>query len=121
MGDPHIGDCDMLLTEMSPSWGKIVEKISGITKGFGLAILFLAISVNAVDIIGRVFLHRPLLGSVELLGFIAVLFFAVAFAYTAGNDGHITMDLLTSRFPDRIRPVIRSIMAQSEFPKCDSL
>lgn len=61
--------------------------------------------MTCVDVVGRFFGH-PVLGSVELVGFMATLTVALALPYTHSVDGHIGVELFIRSVSPRIQAVV---------------
>ncbi len=87
---------------------KIVHK-------FGYWVLFVLMFLTVADVIGRYLSNRvpgfqPVPGTFELTEFaLAVIVFA-SIGYTQVRGEHISIDVLTSRFPARVQAVLNSIM-----------
>ncbi|VBB44172.1 Tripartite ATP-independent periplasmic transporter DctQ component [uncultured Desulfatiglans sp.] len=62
--------------------------------------------MTCVDVVGRFFGH-PVLGSVEIVGFLATLTVALALPYTHRMDGHIGVELFIRSVSPRIQAVVR--------------
>ena len=78
----------------------------------GVGVFFLAVMmmVTAVDVIGRFVFNLPVKGSIEITGFLLVFTIFLAIAYAQSREQHITIDILVSRFPDRARLIINTII-----------
>jgi TRAP-type C4-dicarboxylate transport system permease small subunit len=89
---------------MNRFW-KIVEwtleklKIGGAACLVGMSLL------TCIDVVGRFFRH-PILGSVELVGFMATLSVAMALPYTHQVKAHIGVEILVRLFSERIQILI---------------
>ena len=77
------------------------------------AVMFALMLVTCVDVLGRYFLNRPLLGGLELTELLlsAAIFFALPLVSLRGD--HVTVDLLDAVTPDwlvRIQHVFASLV-----------
>lgn len=64
--------------------------------------------LTCADVILR-FFRRPIPGTYELVGFLGALSVSFALAYTSLERGHIAVDLLIKKFPNRVRNFIDGI------------
>ena len=66
--------------------------------------------VNVIDIVGTTLFNWPFPGIIEVVGlFQAVtIVLAIALAYTLRH--HITVEILTSRFPEHVQAIVGSIV-----------
>jgi len=77
----------------------------------GAGVFFLAIMmlVTTVDVLSRFFFNAPITGSIEITGFLLVLTILLGIPYAAAKREHITIDIVTSKLPDRMRLNLTSI------------
>ena len=77
----------------------------------GAGVFFLAIMmlVTTVDVLSRFFFNAPITGSIEITGFLLVLTILLGIPYAAAKREHITIDIVISKFPDRMRLKLTSI------------
>ena len=87
---------------------KILNSCSSFLKFLGALALTGMMLLTVVDVIGRFFKH-PIFGSVELVGFMAVIVTAAALPYTYKKDGHVGVEILTRLLPTKTRIVIEII------------
>ena len=87
---------------------KILNKCSRSLKFLGALALTGMMLLTVVDVIGRFFKH-PIFGSVELVGFMAVIATAAALPYTYKQDGHVGVEILTRLLPTKIRILVEII------------
>jgi tripartite ATP-independent transporter DctM subunit len=62
--------------------------------------------LTAGDVIGRYLLKRPITGAFEITQYLMVILAFMAVAYTAVNKGHVSVDILTSRFSSKMQGII---------------
>ncbi len=63
----------------------------------GMAVL------TGVDVVGRAAFNKPLFGTEEMVGMLAVLVVGLSLPYTHSQGSHIGVELVVSRLPRRIR------------------
>jgi TRAP-type C4-dicarboxylate transport system permease small subunit len=61
--------------------------------------------LTCADVVGRVFRH-PIFGTVEIVGFMATLAVAMALPYTHQVEGHIGVEILVRKLPQKVCRVI---------------
>jgi tripartite ATP-independent transporter DctM subunit len=105
-----------IVTESSNHHGKIygflrsiVGQISRVFNAAAIVILVLMTLLILADIILRYLFYQPVIGSTDLLGFMAGSIVFLALAQTAFHNGHISLELLISRFSPRSQAAIKSI------------
>lgn len=62
--------------------------------------------VVAADVVLRYFFNNPITGSSEIVELMLVTVTFLAVAYTASEKGHITITMVTSRFPQRVQAIL---------------
>lgn len=82
-------------------FNSILDRTSGMLRYLGAIALTLMMLLTVVDVIGRFFKH-PIFGSVELVGFLAVIVAAAALPHTYKIDGHVGVEIVTRMLPKRI-------------------
>jgi TRAP-type C4-dicarboxylate transport system permease small subunit len=71
--------------------------------------LFGMMIVVVIDVIGRYAFDKPLMGAYELVGYLMAIAGPWAIGYSQIQKGHIRVDFLLKRFPNRGQAVITSI------------
>lgn len=84
---------------------KLFVGCRSLLKFLGAACLVGMTLVTCVDVIGR-YLGHPILGSVELVGFMATLAAALALPYTHEMRGHVGVEILVRLFSEKTQAVI---------------
>ena len=87
------------------SFWKIVQWILDIMKIIGAACLVGMMLLTCVDVVGRAFGH-PIFGSVEIVGYIAILSVVMAMPYTHQVRGHIGVEIIVRLFSERTQTII---------------
>ena len=75
----------------------------------GLLLAMMALTV--ADVAGRYLLARPVTGATELTELLLVAVIFTGLPAVALDDGHVTVDLVTARLPDRIQPWRRAALS----------
>lgn len=78
----------------------VLDRLSEVLRVVGAVALAGMMLLTVVDVIGRFFKH-PIFGSVELVGFLAVIAIAAALPYTDKMDGHVGVEILVRLMPER--------------------
>ncbi len=84
---------------------KVLDKFSDFLKMIGEAALVGMMLLTVVDVIGRFFKH-PIFGSVELVGFFALIIVATALPYTYKMDGHVGVEILVRLLSKKAQLII---------------
>lgn len=74
----------------------------------GIAAIIIMVLTTA-DILMRRFLDMPIRGGLEITSALLVVLGACSFAWIMTEKGHIVVNLVTSKYPQRLRGVILSI------------
>ena len=88
---------------------RVVFPLNGVMHKVGLAILLLMMFLTVGDVVGRYFFNRPISGTFELTNFMLALVVFFAIGYTQVRRGHISIDVVVSRFSPRAQAIIDSI------------
>jgi len=83
----------------------VIKLLNGIAMGTVAAMMFL----TATDVILRYVFNRPIGGAYELMEYMMAILIPFGLAYCALQGGHVSVDLLVSRFPKKIQSIIGSI------------
>ena len=84
---------------------KIVQWILDIMKIIGAACLVGMMLLTCVDVVGRAFGH-PIFGSVEIVGYMAILSVVMAMPYTHQVRGHIGVEIIVRLFSEKTQTII---------------
>lgn len=88
---------------------RIVFPLNGVAHKVGLVVLLLMMFLTVGDVAGRYLFNKPISGTFELTNFGLALVVFLALGYTQIRKGHISVDVLVSRFSPRAQAVIDSI------------
>ncbi len=70
-----------------------------------IALLFMML-LTSVDVIGRNFFNKPILGAYELTEFMVLILIFSFIGYTQANKSHVSVDLFMIFFPEKVRAFI---------------
>jgi len=74
-----------------------------------MGVLLLMMFLTTADVTLRYFLNRPIKGAFELSEFMMVVIVFFGLAYTAAQRGHVSVELVVSRFGERVQALIDSV------------
>ena len=80
--------------------------LNGIAAGF-LAVMMV---LTGVDVLGRYVFNKPVPGSYEMTEFMMPIVIAFGLAFCALEKGHVKVELVTSRLPERTQAVMKTIV-----------
>lgn len=80
--------------------------ISRVLAIIGALALFLMVILTSVDVACRYLLNAPIPGALEVTEFLVLIVIFSFIGYTQSQNGHISVDLLVSRFPQKVRTYI---------------
>ena len=84
---------------------KIVQWIVDKMKIIGAICLVGMMLLTCVDVVGRAFSH-PIFGSVEIVGYMAILSVVMAMPYTHQVQGHIGVEIVVRLFSEKTQTII---------------
>ena len=89
----------------------ITQRLGWLTRGLNslsaLAVLAMML-LTCADIVMRL-MRRPITGTYETVGFLGALFVSFALAQTSVDRGHIAVDFLVQRLPNRVQEVVELV------------
>jgi TRAP-type C4-dicarboxylate transport system permease small subunit len=72
----------------------------------GALVLLIMMFLTTADVAGRYLFNKPILGTIELTEIFVLIMIFSFLAHTQAHKGHISVDLLVSRFSRRTRLII---------------
>jgi TRAP-type C4-dicarboxylate transport system permease small subunit len=85
---------------------KKMEWISSKLSYLGSIALFAMMSLTTVDVVGRYFFNKPVLGAFELTEFLVLILIFSFLAPSQANKSHVAVDLVYQHLPAWLRPII---------------
>ena len=92
-------------------WGKFAQTFSEWVSWVGGVGVVAMLVLIVADIIGIKFFKYPIPGSIEIVGFLAVVVTAFALAYTYVLRGHIQVEFFVMRLPQRLKAAITAFVS----------
>ena len=83
-----------------------MEWISNNLAYLGSMALFAMMLLTTVDVVGRYFFNKPVLGAFELTEFLVLILIFSFLAPSQAKKSHVAVDLVFQHLPARLRPVI---------------
>lgn len=97
---------------------KALLPVTRAVNSIGTAILLAMVLLMGVNVILRYLLGRPIKGSVELEEFMLVVLVFLGISYTALKKGHVRIDFLISRFPQKAQAAVNTITSLLSLALC---
>jgi len=88
---------------------KTLHAISAGLNRIGVAVLFLLMILTSADVFMRYLFNRPIKGTFELTELMMVVTVFFALAYTESKKGHVSVELVIERLPQRSQAVIDAL------------
>ena len=85
---------------------KRMKIFSSILSYIGALALLIMMLLTAVDVIGRHFFQRPILGVFELTEFMVLILIFSFIGYAQSYKSHVSVDLFMTFFPQKARNII---------------
>lgn len=98
-----------VLKKSAYSLKKILSLASYRVGDLGTIVIMAMVLMVIVDIILRRFFNSPLAFSFELVGVMLVVVVYCSVPYTTNIDRHVSIEVLTSRFPPRAQTIITTV------------
>jgi len=90
-------------------FGKAISTVTRFLHMIGQFVLVLMVLITVVDVFLRYVLNRPILGSYELTEFMMAVLVFGSLAYTMAVKGHVCVDLVVNRLPERGQAIVECI------------
>jgi TRAP-type C4-dicarboxylate transport system permease small subunit len=99
----------MWLSKLADTVNRFVRPAVTILHGAGVAVLAAMMVLTASDVTLRYVFNRPIVGSFDLTEYMMAIVVSFSLAYCAFFKGHVSVDLVISRLPQRAQAVIDGI------------
>lgn len=87
---------------------KTLNKIDRFFAYISSGTLFLLMVWVFTDVIFRYFFNSPIVGTIEISGeYFMVMIVLLSLSYTHMKNGHINVELLYGRFPEKVKGIVR--------------
>lgn len=100
-----------MFTSSAGHLDKLITPINRNLAAVGAALVAVMALVIAVDVILRTLADHPLAWSIELEQFMSVLVVFFSIAYTLKKNGHVSVDIFSSKFSPKTDAVVNSIIS----------
>jgi len=90
-------------------FGRSIFSLSRGLNIIGVSTLMVMMVLTVADVSLRYLVNRPIPGAFELTEFLLVILASFGLAYTAFQNGHVTVDLVVERFSPKTQAVIDTI------------
>jgi len=88
---------------------KVFTPVTRILFYIGLVFLAGMMLLTAADVIGRYFFNSPILGSFEITEYLMVIVMATSLAYCGIMKGHVEIELVADRLPEKTQNILGCI------------
>jgi len=99
----------MWLSKAADLLYKVVRPASGALHSVGISVLGLMMLLTAADVTLRYVFDRPIIGSFDVSEYMMAVLVAFGLAYCAVMKGHVRVELVVSRLPQRTQAILDSI------------
>jgi TRAP-type mannitol/chloroaromatic compound transport system permease small subunit len=94
-----------------PKFDRLVQKICSSSADVGTVMLLLLFVLNCSDIVGSKVFNAPVLGVVELTGYLQSLLIPMAAGLVLLYRQHIRIEIVTDKLPERAKTIIDGLVA----------
>ena len=99
----------MWLSKAADLLSRVVRTASEALHSVGITVLGLMMLLTAADVTLRYVFDRPVTGSYDLTVYMMAIVVAFGLAYCAVMKGHVRVELVVSRLPQRAQAILNSI------------
>lgn len=85
--------------------GKQIDNLSGVFNWVAAGAILAMMLLTCADVVLRFFRH-PIPGTYELVGLMGTVGASFALAYTTAQKGHIAVEFLTRRMPEKVQFIV---------------
>lgn len=103
---------------MFEKYDQVIRKLGGWFGNIGGAMLLAIPIMTFCDIIGTKFFSRPVIGSVEITGFLQVMWIPLAATLTLFHNQHVKVEIFTRRLSESARAALDGIISLILFCLC---
>lgn len=96
----------MWLSNASDWLNRVVSPVSKVTHRIGVGVLAVMMFLTAGDVTLRYVFNKPIPGSFDLTEYMMAIVVAFSLAYCAVMKGHVRVDIVVARFPQRAQAII---------------
>lgn len=85
-----------------------IRGLTRVTSWFAFVALILLMLITVAGVASRA-LHRPILGTIELIEYTMVVLIALSFAYSQASNGHVSVGLVVDHLPRGVQLVFEAV------------
>ncbi|MFH1491387.1 MAG: TRAP transporter small permease subunit, partial [Pseudomonadota bacterium] len=97
---------------------KLILSVTRFFNAIGVFFLTMMMVTITVDVVLRYFFNAPIDGSLEIIQAILVLTILLAIPYTTVRKQHVSIDIVTSKFSERVRARLEGMMTFISLALC---
>jgi len=87
---------------------RVIQKLIRYVNYISCALILAMMLLIVIDVLLRYAFTRPIAGSVEIVELMLVVVVFLGIAFTGSQKGHVALDLVVNRLPERIRAFVYS-------------
>ena len=88
---------------------QVIDSMSMVLNAVAIVVLAAMMFLTVADVSMRYFFNSPITGATEITEFMMALIAFLGLAYCAVKQGHLKLDFVISRFPQRIQAIIDTV------------
>lgn len=88
---------------------RTVSPLTRMLHWIGQVIIVFMVLVTVIDVCLRYVFNKPITGSYELTEFMMAILVFASLGYTMMVKGHVSVDLVVTKFPERVRALMESL------------
>ena len=105
-----------LLKTFAHGMESIITHVSRASNVIGIISVGILMLLITSDVLGRFLFNHPITGTIDISQYVMILAVYCAVAYCAMEEGHVSVNLIVSRFPQRIQAIIDSVTILISLP-----
>jgi len=90
---------------------RVLYRICTVTAWISIGVICAVVLIVIANVVGRYIFRQPIVGTVELVQTMAVVLVFFVLGYTEYKGGHVSVNLLVSRFPRRTQMILAGVMS----------
>lgn len=89
---------------------KIIDRIVEKQAEISSLLMVVLVLLMCYEVSRRYFFNAPTIWGLELTTFIFGVHFVMGFGYTEKHDGHVRVDIFSSRFPQKLQDILHIVL-----------
>jgi len=91
-------------------WGLFMKFLRRVIEPIVSIVMFFMMALTFCDVVGRYVFNAPIVGALELTEFSMAIVIFLGLVLLTAEEGHVTVDLIDSLVPDKIKPIQQVII-----------